>query len=170
MTSPSIEFWEPNWHHRSSSRQVFTNFPITNLLIFWPIRIFFFFNWELLGEKNFVDSYSKNTWKHVVTSIGNERFYNIDPNQSGCAYFPDNMCYIKVPFKYYVSTFWGCLDPPLPKAKIAIFYGTIYILYIASAKVLGGCESRNWPVLLTVSIVFMLTYEYGQEKSKIILT
>ena len=31
-------------------------------------KIVFFFNWEML-VKEFVDSYLKNSWKHVVSSI-----------------------------------------------------------------------------------------------------
>ena len=44
------------------------------------------------------------------------------------------------------------------------------IFYILRQQKYWVGESRNWPVLLTVSIVFMLTYQLGQEKSKIILT
>ena len=76
--------------NRSSSRHVFTNFANTNLRFFSIYQILcnicsdllktekkmpfltdkefaFFFNWETLVKK-FVDSYSENSWKHVVNS------------------------------------------------------------------------------------------------------
>ena len=79
-----------------------------------------------------------SNFENPIDIIVNECFNNIDPNQSGCAYFPYYMCYIKVPFIYYVSTFWSCLDPPTTQSRCDH-------LHIASAEWLGGWVwSRNW--------------------------
>ena len=55
-------------------------------------KFLFFFNWEIL-LKYFLDSYSENSWKHVVSSIiGEEKEllcpdgFMFEENQQGCDY------------------------------------------------------------------------------------